>query len=242
MTTIVKFLITLLLGVLLTSCKTEFNSSQGLKGNGKVITKNREVFKSFTKIKASEGLEIFLTQDSKNSIDVQADENIHQYIITEVIDGTLELHTSEQLDKANAKKVFVNFKTINEIISSSGANVKTSNIIETKELIIKASSGSMQQISIVSGNIGCTSSSGANIRLKGETEKINATASSGSFIDALKLISEKCKTKTSSGANINVFCSSEINSSASSGSNTMYGGNPKKVNQSKSSGAKISSY
>ena len=105
MTTIVKFLITLLLGVLLTSCKAEFNSSQSLKGNGKVITKNREVYKSFNKIKASEGLEIFLTQDSKNSIDVQADENIHQYIITEVIDGTLKLHTSEQLGKANAKKI-----------------------------------------------------------------------------------------------------------------------------------------
>jgi hypothetical protein len=91
MTTIVKFLITLLLGVLLTNCKADFNSSQGFKGNGKVITKKREVYNSFTKIKASEGLEIFLTQDIKNSIDVQADENIHQYIITEVIDGTLEL-------------------------------------------------------------------------------------------------------------------------------------------------------
>ena len=57
MTTIVKFLITLLLGVLLTSCKAEFNSSQSLKGNGKVITKNREVYKSFNKIKIVE--EIF---------------------------------------------------------------------------------------------------------------------------------------------------------------------------------------
>jgi hypothetical protein len=55
MTTIVKFLITLLLGVLLTNCKADFNSSQGFKGNGKVITKKREVYKSFTKIKASEG-------------------------------------------------------------------------------------------------------------------------------------------------------------------------------------------
>lgn len=242
MTTFVKFLITLLLGVLLTNCKANFNSSQGFKGNGKVITKKREVYKSFTKIKASEGLEIFLTQDSKNSIDVQADENIHQYIITEVIDGTLELHTSEQLGKANAKKIFVNIKTIDEIISSSGASVKISNTIEAKELIIKASSGSMQELSIISENIRCTSSSGASIRLKGESVKINAIASSGSYIDALKLISEKCKTKTSSGANINVFCSSEINSSASSGSDTRYDGNPKKVNKSKSSGAKISKY
>jgi hypothetical protein len=242
MTTIVKFLITLLLGIILTSCKFDYNIVSGIKGNGNVITQERYLNKVFNKINAAEGLNVFLTKANTSAVKVQADENLHEYIITEVEEGVLYLHTKESLGKANAKNVLVSFNSLNEISSASGASVKTTNFINPKSITIKASSGSYQKLSIKANSINCTSSSGAMITINGESNNINAKASSGSTIDAFKLISENCETKTSSGAKIDVYCKSLINANASSGSNISYEGNPKSVSKSKSSGARIAKH
>ncbi len=242
MNTIVKIIIGILIGALLNSCKTDFNFSSGIKGNKNVIIKTRNLNNDFSKISASEGLEVILSQNNENSIKVQADENLHQYIITEVIDETLKLHTSDQLGKAEAKKIYVNFKTISDINSSSGASIKSLNEINANKISIKATSGSKQNIYVASENLYCSSSSGASINLKGKSNIINATSSSGSSINAIELLSSSCKINTSSGASIKVYCSSEINSTASSGSNIKFDGNPKKISINKSSGARISNY
>ena len=242
MNTIVKIIIGILIGAILNSCKTDFNFSSGIKGNKNVITKIRNLNKDFSKISASEGLEVILSQNNENSIKVQADENLHQYIITEVVDETLKIHTSNQIGKAEAKKIYVNFKTLSNINSSSGSNIISSNEINANKISIKATSGSNQNIYVASENLYCSSSSGASINLKGKSNIINATSSSGSSINAIELLSSSCKTNTSSGASIKVYCSSEINSKASSGSSIKFDGNPKQISKTKNSGGKISTY
>jgi hypothetical protein len=242
MTTFVKILLGILLGALLNSCKADFNYGSGIKGNKNVITKTRNLKKDFSKISASEGLEVIISQNNENSIKVQADENLHQYIITEVVDGILKLHTSKQLGKADSKKVYINFKKITNLSSSSGSSIKSLNEINTRNISINATSGSNQNIYVATENLNCSSSSGASIKLKGKSSVINATANSGSYISAIDLKSSQCNTTTSSGASIKVYCSSEINSTASSGSSIKFDGNPKQISKTKSSGARISSY
>jgi len=238
MTTIVKFLITLLVCVLITSCNFDFNIS-GIKGNGNVVTENRFSDKAFTKIKAAEGLDVYLTKSTTTAVKVQADENLQEYILTEIKNGVLHIHTSEAVGKANAKKVLVNFTYIDEISSSSGADIHTTNFILSDNIKVKASSGSYQKLAIKATSITCNASSGANIKLNGNTENISASASSGSVINAHSLIAKNCTTESSSGADINVNCQAAIDTKASSGSNTSYAGNPQNVSKSKSSGASI---
>lgn len=239
MTTIVKFLIALLVGALVTSCNFDFNIS-GVKGDGNVVTENRFFNKEFTKIKASEDLDVYLTKSTSTAVKVQADENLQEYILTEIKNGVLHIHTSESVGKASAKKILVNFTYLDEINSSSGAEIHTTNFILSDNINIKASSGSHQELAIKASSITCKSSSGASIELDGNTKNISANASSGSVINAYSLIAENCTTKSSSGANIDVNCKTTINAKASSGSNISYTGNPQDVSKSKSSAASIS--
>jgi len=239
MATIVKFLVALFLSALLTSCSFDFNLS-GVKGDGNVVTQKRFSNKDFTKIKASEGLDVYLTKSTLTAVKVQADENIQELIVTEVKDGVLHIHTSEAIGKASAKKVLVNFTYLDEVSSSSGAEIHTTNFIITDNIVVKASSGSDQTLAIKATTIECSTSSGAAIELKGNAKSIKAKASSGSTIDADKLLAENCNTKASSGADIDVNCKSSITAKASSGANISYAGNPSSVNKSKSSAASIS--
>ncbi|MGB1268387.1 MAG: head GIN domain-containing protein [Flavobacteriaceae bacterium] len=236
---LVKFIIPLLIAVLFSSCNFDINMS-GVKGNGNVITQKRLSDVKFTKIDASEGLDVYLTKSTSTVVKVQADDNVQKFILTEVKDGTLHIHTSEPIGKTNAKKVLVNFTQLNEINSSSGADIHTTNFILSDNMILNASSGSDQYLSVKATNIKCSASSGADITLSGTTTTINADASSGANISAKKLTSQDCAANASSGADINLNCLKAINAKASSSADISYTGNPTEVMVNESSAARIS--
>lgn len=235
---LVKFIIPLLIAVLFSSCNFDINIS-GVKGNGHVITQERLSEITFSKIDASEGLDVYLTKSTSTAVKVQADNNIQKFIVTEIKNGTLYIHTSEAIGKANAKKVLVNFTQLNEINSSSGADIHTTNFIISDDIVINASSGSDQNLAIKATNINCSASSGADVNLTGSSSTIVADASSGANIDAKKLISQNCTSSASSGADIDLSCKKSINAEASSSSDISFYGNPTDVSVSESSAAKV---
>ena len=68
------------ISTILASCNVDmFNR---IEGNRNVISKKRKVNDNFTKIKASTGLDVYITQGNKLSITVEADENLHEIIKT----------------------------------------------------------------------------------------------------------------------------------------------------------------
>lgn len=235
---LVKLIIPLLIAILFSSCNLDINIS-GVKGNGHVVTQKRLSDVSFSKINAAEGLDVYLTKSTSTAVKVQADDNIQKLIITEIKNGTLYIHTSEAIGKTNAKKVLVNFITLNEINSSSGADIHTTNFIISDDIVINASSGSDQNLAIKAENIDCSASSGADVNLNGSATTIKANASSGADIDAKKLVTEHCTSNASSGADINLNCTQSINAVASSSADISYLGNPSEVSKSESSAADI---
>ena len=235
---LVKFIIPLLIAVLFSSCNLDINIS-GVKGNGHVVTQERLSDVAFSKINASEGLDVYLTKSTSTAVKVQADDNIQKFIVTEIKNGTLHIHTSEAIGKAYAKKVLVNFTSLNEVNSSSGADIHTTNFIISDNIEVNASSGSDQNLAIKATNIKCSASSGAEINLNGSVTTIKANASSGAEIDAEKLISKNCTSNASSGAEIDLNCTKSINAVASSSAGISYSGNPTDVSVSESSAAEV---
>lgn len=241
MTALVKFLITLILSIFLISCDFNYQFNTGVKGNGNVQSEERISNESFSGIKASNGLNVYVTQSTNNTVKVQADENLLDLIKTEIKDNTLHIYTSENIGKCEAKKILVNFSQIDNISTSSGSSLMGTNIIKASDLSLKSSSGSSLEIESETNTVSCKSSSGSTIELSGTTESVSAKASSGSSIKANNLLSSDCSTDASSGASIKVNCSNSIKAESSSGSTIKFSGNPKSILKDKSSGGSISS-
>ncbi|MBU3822835.1 DUF2807 domain-containing protein [Flavobacteriaceae bacterium XHP0103] len=246
--TVTKIIVALLISFTLFSCNFDISFGPGIKGNGNVVEETRPLNGSFNAIKATEGLQVYLTQSDNESVLVEADENLQKLIIAEVVDNTLKIHTKENIGWAEAKKVYVNFKNISNIASSSGSNVHTTNTInannltvesssgsnisldiKTNSLSCEASSGSSIKLNVDTSSLSCESSSGSNIIITGKTTKLIAEASSGSGIRAGDLIAESSQVNASSGSNITVNTSKELVAKASSGAGINYYGNPEKV-------------
>lgn len=234
MTTLVKIIVTFVMALLLFSCNFDVNFGPGVKGNGNVMTESRNLDASFHSIKATEGLDVYLTQGNSESIKVQADENLHDIILTEVKDGVLYIHTEENISHSSAQKVMVEFDDIEKITSTSGSDVYSTNTIKADKLELKSTSGSDMELEINANSVICKSTSGSDLILSGTTDRFSAESTSGSDIKASKLKAKVVDAKATSGSDITLYSSEELTAKATSGGDITYYGNPDKVNKSDS--------
>ncbi|NND09981.1 MAG: DUF2807 domain-containing protein [Flavobacteriaceae bacterium] len=231
MTTLTKIIVSIVMALLLVSCNFDMNLGPGISGNGNVTTETRDLDASFIGIKASEGLDVYLTQGNSESIKVQADENLHEIILTEIRNGVLHIHTSENIRRSSAQKVMVQFDDIENITSTSGSDVYSTNTIKADRLELKSTSGSDMELDIDANSIICNSTSGSDMRLSGTTDRFTAESNSGSDIKAGNLKARICNASASSGSDITLYSSEELTARASSGGDITYYGNPSKVNK-----------
>tara|TARA_R110002049_G_scaffold71370_1_gene183852 strand:+ start:7656 stop:8372 length:717 start_codon:yes stop_codon:yes gene_type:complete len=236
MTTIIKVIIATLISLMFFSC--DFNS--GVQGNGNVQTEERLHNETFSSIDVSEGLDVYLSESDIQNISVEADENLHKLIITEVIDDVLKIHTSQNIRQAHSKKVMVSFKGISKIKSASGSRVYSTNIINSERLELSTSSGSTMKVNLNANILSCKASSGSTLNVSGKTDNLTAKSSSGSSIKAEDLNAISSNATASSGSSIIIKTSKELTANASSGGSVRYYGLPEKVNKSNSSGGSIS--
>ena len=70
---------------------------------GNVVTTERSISSDFDQIKVSEGLDVYITQTNEVSVNVEADENLQDIILTEVENGILRIHTAENIRSASSR-------------------------------------------------------------------------------------------------------------------------------------------
>ncbi len=227
MTTLAKVIVAALLAILFTSCQFDFDG--GKRGNGNVVTEKRNTSESFTEIKASEGLDVYVSQGSETSIRVEADENIIELIRTEVRDGMLKVDTEDRIGRAKSKKIFVSMPTITRLVSNSGADIRGKETLNVDTIYLDCSSGADLNVTVQANEVHSDASSGSDIVIAGKAELLVAEASSGADIRAKGLEVKRCIAKASSGADIIVNTTEELTASASSGGDVRYIGDPQKV-------------
>lgn len=235
---ITKTIAILFVTTLLTSCGIDmFNR---VNGNRNVITKSRKANDDFKGIKVSTGIDLYITQGNRNKITVEADENLHDIIITEVEDGVLKVYSEKNIWKAKARKVHVTVKELNLLKATSGSDVYSKGTIETDEISITSTSGADIRITVDAISVETKSTSGSDIKIAGKAINHASSATSGSSIDAYDLESKNVIAKATSGADINVYASEKLDASATSGGDIDFKGNPKKINKRSSSGGDVS--
>ena len=234
----IQFLAILFIAAIFTSCGS--NMFNGVVGNRNIVTIERTIKADFTGIKVSTGIDLFIRQGSTNAITVEADENLHDLIITEVKEGILKIYTDKNIWKSKARKVYVTIENLTLLKASSGSNVKSESVINTNEIYIDASSGASIDIEVVAKSAVTEASSGSDVKIKGTTINHTARASSGSSINAYKLKSTNANASASSGASIHIYASKNMDAKASSGGAIDYTGNPTSIHKEASSGGSIS--
>ena len=227
---------TVLLLFLTASCMFD-----GIRGNRNVATQDRNISSDFDAIKVSHGIDVQLTMGNSTSLTVEADENLHDIIMTEVENGVLRIYAEKNIWRSKKRKVYVTAEELSEIRTTSGANVRTENTITAEDFKVSSTSGSDVRLSLDVQDLSCSTTSGANAYLSGTAQKFVANSTSGSNIRAKDLKAKICEARVTSGADIAVHAIEELHASATSGGNIRCSGNPEIVKKNSSSGGSIRS-
>ncbi len=241
------------------SAHAQWGWSKKVKGNGSVTTESRSV-DDFNKVSVSTGLDVVYSQGPFN-VEVEADSNLHEYIITEVKGNTLIVRRKNKISFKNYKTttIYVSSPDIYALSASSGADLETKGQISTssmkisvssgadlmanvtsKSLDISSSSGSDANIIAKSESLEASSSSGSSITIEGSSNDADLSASSGSDIDAKDLTVIDCDASASSAGDITITVTGDLDAKASSGADINYYGSPENVERSVSSGGSVS--
>lgn len=228
-----------ILGVFLILLVTSSCFFDGIKGNGNVIVKKRNISDDFIRIQASENIDVFITEMGETSLVVEADANLHDIIETKVENGTLYIGVKKSIWSAKAKMVYLSFEKLNEIVVTSGAELTSENTVGADNLKITATSGAEINLHLNVNNLDCEGTSGADINLDGKAKFLKINSSSGSDIDAFGLTVQNCIVSATSGSDIKVNVEKLFEGTATSGADIRYKGDPEIVKSNNNSAGKI---
>lgn len=220
-----------------------FQSSAVQAGNAGGNRQTRQI-SGFHGVSVSTGIDLYLTQKNVEEVVVEADTDDLEKIITKVEGGILKIYIKEKSWfnmnwNKNPRKVYVSFKNLDKLEASAGSDVNSQGVLKFDKLNLDASSGSDIKLELDVNELSVESSSGSDISLKGKASFVQADASSGSDIHASELQTKKCIATASSGSDIRIYVTDELNANASSGGDISYSGNPAQKDINESSGGDV---
>jgi len=192
-----------------------FSFGRGVKGSGNVKAETRDLPK-FTNIDLGNAVEMEITAQKSQNVEIETDDNILPLIATEVKGDTLYISNQQRISWCSPVSVKISMDQLDGLNVSGAAKVNAANIR--------------------SDNFKLDISGASKVKLNGEAGNLNAEASGASRIDAENLRSAKVRAEASGASKVIVSASESIDAKASGASNVTYSGNPANVNK-KSSGA-----
>jgi len=208
-------------------------------GNKKVVTSEREAG-NFTGLRVSSGVDVFLKQGNNESITVEADENLHEYIITEIKGDVLNVYTDANIRQAERKRVYVTMNKIRSLKTSSAGDLFGETPVKGDFIELAASSAGNMKLEIYAREISLNISSSGDMTLSGETDVLDADLSSAGDLNAFELQVKEADVSASSAGDADINVTERITARASSAGDINYRGNPKYVNVHSSSAGSIS--
>ena len=190
----------------------------GVKGSGNVVNEKRNVA-DFNAIEVGGIFEVEVVAQKEFSVEVEADDNLLQYIKTEVNGDTLEIRTKKSISSKSAIRVRISAPNIENLQVSGVSKVSVANL-KNDTLKVDASGAS-------------------KIKVDGETKNLEVELSGASKLDAENLKSENANVDGSGASNAAVNVSGDLRADLSGASKVTYTGNPKNLEKSTSGASSV---
>ena len=207
-------------------------------GNHKVVKQERPAG-YFNEIRVSTGIDAYLRQGDKESISVEADENLQEHIKTEINGNVLNIYCDANIREAKSENVYVTIKDVKSLKTSSAGNIVGQSPVNTGDIELTASSAGDIKLEVNAKSIKVDISSSGNITLNGAAEKLDAELSSAGDLNAYQLAVKEADISVSSAGDADVNVSEKLTARASSAGDINYMGDPKFIDSHSSSAGGI---
>lgn len=205
------------------------------------ITKVKKDFSTFSEISIGSGFTAVIEQGQTEKVEIETDENFHQYIEAEQEKNTISFRLKSGISLPAEIPVKVHITTVNltAIAGSGGSGITLSNPVVTGKLSAELSGGSSITGELNSAELRAALSGGSVLNLSGSSGTFVLVASGGSNANCFALMAKTASISVSGGGEFNLSVSDELEVTATGGSMIHYKGSATITAQQLSGGSEL---
>lgn len=224
------------------SCSAQWG--KGIKGNGKKVNIDRSVG-DYDALAVSGWFDVDLVDGKEGELTLEGDENLLEYIITEVENGKLVIKVEKGVNlkpssSSDGIHITVPVESIDAVSMSGSGDIVGKKTIKAFDFKTAMSGSGDITLDIDSDSMTAAMSGSGDMNLSGNTRDFVATISGSGDIKAYDLEADNVEATVSGSADIKVTAKEMLKARVSGSGDISYRGNPKKVDTKTSGSGDIS--
>jgi hypothetical protein len=226
-TTILTFVTLLFINI---SHAQWWGNGEKIKGNGKVTTITRTT-SDYDGISCAGSFDYILVSGTEGKITIEGEENLLQYVVTEVKDNKLVIKTEKNINLKPSLnktiKVTIPFKDIDNVsLAGSGDLTNTDTIKATDLKVLLAGSGDIV-LNIETNNVKGSLAGSGDLTLKGNTNNLEANVAGSGDFHGFNLQANNTEVSVAGSGDAKVVSNESLKARVSGSGDIEYKGNPK---------------
>lgn len=206
-------------------------SNRKVEGNGKMTTQSRTV-PDYDEVSLEGFMDVELVSGTEGALKVEAEENLHEYIVTEVNDGQLEISVKRginlELSDNATIKVIVPFKDLEQVSLTGSGDIYSSEVIKTENFTTSLTGSGDIKLPLMVKNAKATVTGSGDIELTGSATDFACKVTGSGDINAFDLKCEHVLATVVGSGDIKVYATEALQANIPGAGDIQYRGNPKK--------------
>lgn len=201
--------------------------STKINGNHNLISENRSLSK-FHKIDVAGSFDVKLVKGKEGAISINAEENLMEYIETEVVKGQLKIRPKKgyQLRPSKRITVTVSFEMIDAISLAGSGNVSSTDVLNSADLSLDLAGSGEIDLPVSTKNLTSQITGSGNIKLSGNSAVLNCEIAGSGSLNGYDIKASISHINIVGSGNVKIHAVSEIHAKIVGSGDVIYTGNP----------------
>ena len=235
-----KKLITLVIALTLTtSMNAQWWGKNKVKGNGNVVTENRNLGE-FDGVASAGFMDVEIVSGAEGEITLKGESNLLKHIETEIKKGILKIKVEDkyQLQPSRGNRILITVPVtdISSISLAGSGDIITKTKLKATDFVVALAGSGDINAHVSSDNIKAKMAGSGDIALKGDTVEAEYSLAGSGDINAFDLKAKNVEVKISGSGDVNVHCDGVLKARIAGSGDVNYKGSPT-MEDSKSAGS-----
>lgn len=203
-----------------------------IKGSGHQVTENHKTG-NFTDLKVSGGFKVNLKQDSSQTVNITADDNLMKYVHIESDGNELRVYCKKNVCGSGEMILNVGVRKLDRLEGSGAVDFVSDGKINTGDLSIHLAGASKVDMDLTAANLVTEGAGSSEINLKGQATSHRLDLTGAGKVHAFDFVVGKYDIHSTGAADCEINVLNDLNVNSTGASDVKYKGNPSNVNSSK---------
>ena len=237
-----QFILIAIAIVFTSNVEAQWWGSKKVRGNGNVVTKTRSVG-DYDKIGVGGSFDVKLVAGNEGTLTIQMDENLFDYLVTEVDGDKLSIKWKKGTNVSTRSKLLITvpFEDINSVSLAGSGDVYSEDVIKADSFKSALAGSGDLKLKVDANHVKSSIAGSGDIYLEGSTTSVKTSIAGSGDVHAYELSAKEAEISIAGSGGVKISVSDMLKARISGSGNVYYKGNPAKQDVKVSGSGNVSS-